>query len=1226
MVRFGVCAALSFLPLSMACFEASFPEIFVVTCRDGRDCVDDTVCLLGDEPDRQRCVRSSSGCIDVDGRTARALPDGSVCGDENICIAAACVAPRCGDGVVTAPESCDGGADCRSDCTRPRCGDGVIDTGEKCDDGNVENGDGCRSDCAKVERCGDGVVDDGESCDDANSNPRDGCDDCLRQRWSAALVVSGAIEPREGALTALGDPTGIAFDPLGRLLIADTDNNAIRRLETDGTLTTVAGTGFFGAFSGDGGPATSAPLPLPVGVAVDPLGRVIVAETESNRVRRLELDGTIATIAGNNADPLLCLSNDDCPPTFACALSSWLCVAQGAFGLGDGGPATSAPLYAPFGVAVDHRGRVLIADTGNLRVRRVEADGTITTLAGNGLEGFSGEGGPATSASVMAAGIAVDPLGRVVIADAGNHRVRRVDLDGIITTIAGTGEDGFAGDGGPATNAALSLPVGVAVDPLGRVFIACVGDGRIRRVDVDGTITTIAGTGEYGFAGDGGPATSATLSDPSGVAIDPFGRVLIADRGNNRIRRVDADGFIATIAGTGSNSFSGDGGPATSAAISATGDFVGRAGIAVDPVGRLFIAATDERRICRVDLDGTITTIVGTGETADAGDDGPPTGAAVRSPAGVAVDALGRLLFADAEDNRVRRVELDGSITTIAGGGGAYAVDGVSATDAYLNFPEDVAVDSLGRVLIADTSSHRILRVELDGTLSTLAGNSNDGFLGDGGPATSAALSLPSGVAVDARGRVLIADTFNSSIRRVELDGTISTIAGNGEEGFSGDDGPATSASLYRPTDVTVDLLGRVLIADSMNYRIRRVELDGTITTLAGTGESDFSGDGGAAKNATLSNPTSVAVDSRGRVLIADVRVRRVDENGIISTVAGRVHPAGPGPAAQARLYPTSALVEIPDDALIAVGELGRALRIDLTDSVVDVAVGYGLNFDVIGDFSLGFSASSASSEGHGQAPFAPLLEDPRGVAFDPVGLTLVITEQDTGDLRVIGLDPDNDGVVNDASAWTNRSIATDLTGPAGIVYDAAEDGFVVVDERDHCVKRVGRDGAVVDVVVGRCGTAGLFPGFLNQPTHAVASQASGAIYVADTGNHRVLRVDGAGGASLVLGDGSVSSAGEGSPARLFPVNAPRQLALDRFGNLYVASTTALRLVANVDGDDDADGDDRVTTVFGGGTRETFPESVTFCLDAIVVTDVDRVFAADACQGFMVELVPTFTP
>jgi cysteine-rich repeat protein len=1188
MARLAVIVVLPLLCLGAACFDVALPETFAIACRDGRDCVDDTVCLLGNDVGAQRCVRRDSACIDVADREARALPDGSACSDERICVAASCVVPRCGDGVITAPEECDSGAGCRPDCVLPRCGDGVVDDAEDCDDGNVDSGDGCRADCGKVEVCGDGEVDVGEDCDDANGNPRDGCDGCQEQRWSSTLFVSGAVEPRAGPATALNNPIGVAVDPLGRVIVADVGNNRVRRVEVDGTLTTIAGAGTAG-FSGDGGPATSAELDSPLGVAVDPFGRVIIADTLNSRVRRVEADGTITTVAGNGD---------------AVDGSS-----------GDGDPATSVALFRPAGVLVDPLGRLLIADLGDHRVLRVEVDGTITLLAGNGTAGFSGDGEPATSAALDGpTDLAVDALGRVLIADASNNCIRRVDVDGTITTIAGAGVAAFSGDGGPATSAALSRPSGVDVDVLGRVVIADTSNNRIRRVEPDGTIHTIGGTGAFDFSGDGEAATTATFNLPLGVAVDPGGRLLIADSSNNRIRRVELNGTIGTIAGTGTLGFAGDGGPATSAALSQP------YGLVVDPEGWLVIADMYNHRIRRLEEDGTVTSVAGNGLLGFSGDGGPAARASLAFPQQVTFDPLGRLFIADAGNNRIRRVDVDGTITTIAGTGGAeFSGDGGRATRAVLNNPQSVAVDPLGRVLIADTFNNRIRRVDLDGTITTIAGNGDVAFSGDG-PATRVALCEPQSLVVDAVGRVFFADACNHRVRRLELDGTITTLAGSGEGGvgignFSGDGGPATSAALNYPTGAAVDAAGRVFIADRGNHRIRLVDTSGTITTFAGRSVEfiEFAGDGGPATSAALPSPVAVVVDAVGRVVFVDLannRIRRVELDGTLTTLAGPVNPAGPGPRMQARLYPSASLVSAPDATLFAVGGFGRALRVDVDAGVVDVVVGYDDDAPAV----------------LGQARFAPLLQNARGVAFDPVALTLVITEQDTGDLRLIGLDANDDGAIDDASTWTNRAVTTDLVGPAGIAYDAGADDFVVVDERDHCVKRVDRDGGGVDVVFGRCGTAGVFPGFLSQPTQAVLSPTSGALYVADTGNHRVLRVDDAGVASLVIGDGSVSSAGEGSPARLFPVNAPRQLALDRFGNLYVASTTTVRLVENVDGDDDADGDDRVTTIFGGGARATFPESDTFCLHTVTVDDDDRVFAADACQGFMVELTPTLDP
>ena len=236
-------------------------------------------------------------------------------------------------------------------------------------------------------------------------------------------------------------------------------------------------------------------------------------------------------------------------------------------------------------MAVDSAGNVYVADQENHQVRRIDTAGVISTIAGTGEDGFSGDGGPATEAQLsVPRGVAVDSAGNVYVADVGNQRVRRIDTAGVISTIAGTGEDGFSGDGGPATEAQLSVPHGVAVDSAGNVYVADVGNQRVRRIDTAGVISTIAGTGEDGFSGDGGPATEAQLRGPAGVAVDSAGNVYVADVGNQRVRRIDTAGVISTIAGTGEDGFSGDGGPASEAQLR------GPAGVAVDSAGNVFIA------------------------------------------------------------------------------------------------------------------------------------------------------------------------------------------------------------------------------------------------------------------------------------------------------------------------------------------------------------------------------------------------------------------------------------------------------------------------------------------------------------------------------------------------------------------------------------------------------------------------------------------------------------
>jgi hypothetical protein len=319
--------------------------------------------------------------------------------------------------------------------------------------------------------------------------------------------------------------------------------------------------------------------------------------------------------------------------------------------------------------------------------------------------------------------VAVDVFGNIFIADEDNNRVRKVDTDGIITTVAGNGSNGYSGDGGQATNASVS-PVDVAVDASGNIFIAEQFNNVIRKVQTNGIISTVAGDGTEGYSGDGKAATNASLSGPTGVAVDVFGNIFIADEGNSRIRKVGVNGIITTVAGNGSDTYSGNDGPATQAGVGYPN------GVAVDASSNLFIAQSTHIR--KVDAAGIITTVAGNGTSGYAGDGGPATEASLSNPANLTVDSSGNILFADTYTNRIRKVDINGIISTIAGSGSpGYSGDGGPATNASLAFPSAVAADPSGNILIADWFNNRVRKVAFGGA-PTLSLENVSGAAGGG--------------------------------------------------------------------------------------------------------------------------------------------------------------------------------------------------------------------------------------------------------------------------------------------------------------------------------------------------------------------------------------------------------------------------------------------------------------------------------------------------------------
>ena len=652
-------------------------------------------------------------------------------------------------------------------------------------------------------------------------------------------------------------------------------------------------------------------------------------------------------------------------------------------------PATPA---AAASISMGQPGRVALDASGNLYfsssncVFKIASTGTVTLVAGTSRAGFSGDGGLAVNAQLNSPqGIAFDPNGNMYIADSRNNRIRQVSPTGIIATFAGNGTvspgggPSAYGDGGPATSAQLHLPMGVAVDTNFNVYIADTGDNTIRKVTADGNIATIAGDSFPSYQGDAGLAINAELHGPEDVAVDSSGNIYIADTQNAYVRKVTTDGNINFIAGDGSIGFTGDGGYATSAGL------IAPFALAVDSSGNVYFAENGDSRIRKIDAKSLdISTVAGNGTPGFTGDGSTATNAEINSPTGVAVDSAGNLYIADSLNCRIRKVASGGNISTLAGNGTlSYSGDGGAASKAQLNTPQGVAADAAGNLYLSDTLNNVVRKVSPNGIISNYAGNGGAGSSGDGSAATSAQLNGPQGLAVDASGNLFIADTLNAKVRKVSASGVISTVAGSGTPGYGGDGAAAASAQLNLPIGVAVDSSGNLYIADFGNSRVRKVSAN-NISTVAGNGSAGYSGDGGQAVKAQLNGPQGVAVDAAGNLYIADTEnnaIREVTAGGLIATVAGNGIAGYSGDGGQA----TSAQVGNPVG--LAVDAAGDIFTVDASARVRQVYPN-GLIATIAGNGTRGYTGDGGlATQAQLNAPSAIALF---GNGLQPMGAVYV--------------------------------------------------------------------------------------------------------------------------------------------------------------------------------------------------------------------------------------------
>ncbi|MEM7131049.1 MAG: hypothetical protein AAF702_32305 [Chloroflexota bacterium] len=683
------------------------------------------------------------------------------------------------------------------------------------------------------------------------------------------------------------------------------------------TIITIAGIGYR-----TGIPAIEADAGWPMGVVRRPDGDLIVVDYHAHRLWRIDHEGILHPFAG-----------DGIPGN-----------------AGDGGPASEARFFWPHDLTQDRHGNLYLSDLGNQVIRRIDYEtGFVTRVAGSGRTGRGGDGGPALEAELdTTSGVAVDDAGNVYLSSEWANNIRRVDgRSGLIDLFAGqsavplpvkTGGApssgpvlslmGYHGDGGLAQDAAFHHPEHLAFDQgYHHLYVCDNSNDRVRRINMaTGIIETVLGNGRRSSAGDGGPANEASTLMPDAICLDTHNNLYVGEKYGYRVRKVDAvTGIVTTVVGNGVPGFGEEGLPGAQTQCNSV-----EAGIWADPDGSVYWGDCSGRLRRYDGRTGIVTTALG-GTSVHDGE--VATAAFLNGPGGLAVGPNGTIYIADVWNQRIRAIDPEtGLICTVAGNGArAFGGDNGLAQDAYLGNPHDVAVDSHGRLLIADTRNGRIRRVEADGTIITIAGTTFpwDGGegrwdKGDSGPANSASFMQIEAVAVGPNGDVYVGDGAGR-IRRIDAQtGLISTVVGVGLPGYSGDGGLATQAKIGTPTAIDFDSAGNLYFADKIYHVVRRVSTGGIITTIAGYGEAGFSPDGTSATRARINLPYGLAVGPDDAVYFSDSvnnRVRRITASGELETVAGCDYAgdAGEGGAAKdARLNEPHGLCFYDDLLLIS--------------------------------------------------------------------------------------------------------------------------------------------------------------------------------------------------------------------------------------------------------------------------------------------------------------------
>jgi mucin-19 len=848
----------------------------------------------------------------------------------------------------------------------------------------------------------------------------------------AVTTISGTVG-QAGTIDGTGigasfnSPQGPAVDSAGNLYVADFSNSTIRKITPAGVVTTLAGSvGVPGALNGTG---TAASFLKPSAVAVDGSGNVYVADSGNHTIRKITSAGVVTTFAGK----------------------------AGTFGTTDTATDVTALFNNPRSLVVDGSGTLYVADTNNNTIRKITSAGVVSTLAGKGDTFGSTDGVGSAARFSFPNGLALDGSGNLYVADGLNQVIRKVVVStGAVSTLAGSvGVSGKAD--GTGTAASFKNPAGLAADASGNVYVADYANQLIRKVTSAGVVTTVAGVSGMAGAldGQGYNSTPALFSSPVGAAVDASGSVYLADSGNNAIRKVDPSGVVTTFAGN-SLSVGRVDGAGTSASFNAPG------GIALDPTtGGFVVADTVNHLIRKVTSTGVVSTFAGTATEGSA--DGLGIAASFNLPSAVAVDAGGNIYVADYDNNTIRKITTAGQVSTFAGAaGGAGSTDGVG-TAARFNHPRGVAVDSGGYVYVADFGNHTIRKIAPDGTVLTWAGTTGSAGSADGS-LNIGRFNGPTGVAFDAStGTILVTDSNNSTIRQVNVAGVISTIGGVAGTA-SNVDGEGTAARFDHPTGLAVDAKGNLYIADTRNHTLRKATTPtsssggsgGGTGGGSGTGGTGGSGSGGTGGNGGTGgsggstgtgtgfvlHPSGLA--SAGVLYIADTAnncIKAVASDLTVTVFAGKEGSAGSTDGTgTAALFngPTAMVADAAGNLYVC--DTGNATIRKITSAGVVTTIA-------------GAAGSRGTQDGTGSAA---LFSNPSGIAMNSAG-NLYVSDSTNSTIRQItsaGVVTTFAGAAKAAGDADGIGTAARFNNPMGLTIDSG-DRLYIADTYNNTVRKM---------------------------------------------------------------------------------------------------------------------------------------------------------------------------